>query len=296
MSDSANTYAKYCPNVWVAKCPEKHERGEIIYLTTKYGKENEVTVFNLVFQKDGFFYYSFVRTDGFNYAEHRAARLMGYASTAEAKSDKAWEASNEGKEFLSLGEPIKIGHHSERRHRALIERNRTRMDKAMAEKKKAEEYQHRADFWARKAKDITLANPESLDYYEHLLEKAKARHEGLKNGTIERSHSYSLTYAKKEVNEIEKKIKTARLLWAIPIEYKFRAEGAPDIESFQKAIGKEAFDFKIEPIGLPDVEASFKSYMTLPQIIEVMECIPDSHVMMETILPAEEYTGERILV
>ena len=32
------------------------------------------------------------------------------------------EASNEGKEFLVMGEPIKIGHHSEKRHRALIER------------------------------------------------------------------------------------------------------------------------------------------------------------------------------
>ena len=56
--------------------------------------------------------------------------------------------------------------------------------------------------------------PESLEFYEFELEKAKAKHEGLKNGTIPRSHSFSLTYAKKEVNEIEKKLKLAQKLWS----------------------------------------------------------------------------------
>ena len=55
-----NTYAKYCPNVWVAKCREKHEKGEIIPVTTQYGKEDDSIVFNLVAQKDGFYYYSIV--------------------------------------------------------------------------------------------------------------------------------------------------------------------------------------------------------------------------------------------
>jgi hypothetical protein len=32
---SANTYSKYVPNVFLAKCTEKHEKGETIPLTTK---------------------------------------------------------------------------------------------------------------------------------------------------------------------------------------------------------------------------------------------------------------------
>ena len=39
-----NTYSKYCPNVFLAKCDERHEKGETIVLTTKYGKENEVEI------------------------------------------------------------------------------------------------------------------------------------------------------------------------------------------------------------------------------------------------------------
>ena len=130
------------------------------------------------------------------------------------KAISYYEASNEGRDFLSLGEPIKVGHHSEKRHRALIERNHNRMGKFVSELDKAEQYERRASYWESKANDINLSMPESLEYYEFKLEQAKARHEGLKNGTIERSHSYSLTYAKKDVNEIESKLKIARQMWA----------------------------------------------------------------------------------
>lgn len=65
-----NTYAKYVPNVWLAKCAEKHERGEIIAVTTQYGKENECEVHNLIVEgKDGFYYYSITRMDGFSRSE-----------------------------------------------------------------------------------------------------------------------------------------------------------------------------------------------------------------------------------
>lgn len=212
-----NTYSKFCPNVFLAKCTEQHSKGDSITLTTKYGKENEVIIFNLIYSKDGFHYYSFVRADGFNiqeYARKRANKLNGYAEIANNKSNQFWEASNEGRDFLALGEPIKIGHHSEKRHRALIERNFNRMGKAIEMKDKAESYEHRAEYWEGKANDINLSMPESIEYFKYKLEKAKARHEGLKNGTIEREHGFSLTYAKKEVNETEKSFQMALRLWA----------------------------------------------------------------------------------
>ena len=211
-----NTYAKYCPNVFVAKCTEQHERGEVIPVTTKYGKENDSIVFNLVAQKDGFFYYSIVRADGFNVQERakaKAERLQGWANNAEKRSTQYYEASNEGRDFLALGEPIKVGHHSEKRHRALIERNWNRMGKSVEESKKAAEYESRAEYWESKANTIDLSMPESIDYFEYKLEQAKAKHEGLKNGTIPRDHSLSLTYANKEVKELEDKVKTAAKLW-----------------------------------------------------------------------------------
>lgn len=211
-----NTYSKFTANVFVAKCEERQEKGSTIFLSTKYGKEHECIVFNLVAHKDGFFYYSIVRADGFNaqeWARRKAERLQNCANNADRKSTEYWKASHEGADFLRLGEPIKIGHHSEKRHRALIERNHNRMAKCVELSKKAETYENRADYWERRANTINLSMPESLDFYEFRLEEAQAKHQGLKNGTIEKSHSYSLTYAKKEVNEIDKKLKLARLLW-----------------------------------------------------------------------------------
>jgi hypothetical protein len=213
-----NTYAKYCPNVFLAKCEQEHEKGDIIQVTTQYGKENDCEVHNLVLKgKDGFFYYSITRADGTNAqtrAEAKAARYNSWAASAENKSNQFWGASNEGRDFLALGEPIKVGHHSEHRHRALIERNHNRMHNAVELTRKAEAHESKAEYWKRKAKDINLSMPESLEYFEYELEKARAKHEGLKNGTIKRSHSYSLTYAKKDVTEIEKKIEIAKKLWA----------------------------------------------------------------------------------
>lgn len=213
-----NTYAKYCPNVFVAKCTEKQEKGETILLETKYGKEHECIVFNYLGQtKDGFYLYSIVRADGFNvqeWAKRKAEKLSGYAMNAENRAESYFIASQEGKDFLSLGEPIKVGYHSEKRHRALIERNWDRMGKSVQETEKAANYSSRAAYWESKADTINLSMPESLEYFEHKLEKAKARQEGLKNGTIKREHSYSLPYATKEVKEIEDKIKIAKKLWA----------------------------------------------------------------------------------
>lgn len=211
-----NTYYKFCTNVFLAKCDAKHEKGETILVTTKYGKENESIVFNLIFERDGFFYYSIVRADGFNvqeWAKRRAERRLDWAATAERKSEEYFKASNKDSDFLSLGEPIKIGHHSERRHRKAIEDAWNNMGKSVEFDEKAREHERIAQYWANKADTINLSMPESVDYYEHKLAVAKEYHEGLKSGKYPREHSYSLTYAKKAVNEAQKNFDLAKKLW-----------------------------------------------------------------------------------
>ena len=208
-----NKFKKYCPNVWVAECDDQYEKGDIIELETKYGKIVECEVYNLVSQTEDKYYYSVVRLEEKTYAERKAERYNNSAVNHEAKSKHYYEASQEGKEFLSLAEPIKIGHHSEKRHRALIERNHNRMRKSVEYSKKAEQAKRKAEYWEAKANEITLAMPESLEYFTYKLDKAIAYHKGLKDGTIERAHSYSLTYANREVKELKKKVEIANLLW-----------------------------------------------------------------------------------
>lgn len=212
-----NTFKKYCPNVFVAECTEQHEKGEIITLETKYGKEVENEVHNFLGKtKDGKFLYSITRTDGTNSqtrAISKAEKLEGYAGNAEKRSNAYYEASKEGKDFLALGEPIKIGHHSERRHRKLIERNWERMGKSIAESDKAKEYKRRSEYWAERANKIELSLPDCLEFFEFKLEEAKKKHEFLLNNPDKRPHSMSLQYSNKEAKDLQEKVELAIRLW-----------------------------------------------------------------------------------
>ena len=211
-----NTYYKFCPNVFLAKCDAKHEKGEVINVTTKYGKENESIVFNLMFERDGFYYYSIVRADGFNaqeWAKQRAERRRAWAESAERKSKEYFDKSNKDRDFLSLAEPIKMGHHSEKRHRKAIEDAWNNTGKAVAFSDKATEHESKAEYWDKRANTINLSMPERVDFYEHKLEVAKEYHEGVKSGKYPREHAYTLTYAKKAVNEAQKNFDLAKKLW-----------------------------------------------------------------------------------
>jgi len=215
--ENLNSYKKYCPNVFVAKCSEQHEKGEIIILTTKYGREHENEVHNYLGKmNDGSFLYSITRTDGFNAqerAQKKAEKLNGYASNAEKRSTDFYQKSNKDKDFLSLGEPIKIGHHSEGRHRKAFENAYNNMGKSVKESEKADNYKSRAEYWERKTNDINLSMPESLEFYEFKLEEATKDHKFLKDNPGERSHSYSLTYANKKVKETKKNLELSVKLW-----------------------------------------------------------------------------------
>ena len=216
-----NTYKKYCPNVFVAQCEEKQEKGATIIVETKYGKQNEHIVHNFVgytgTKENPMYCYSITRADGTDSrdrAKNKVDKLNNWADNADKRSNAAYEASNEGKDFLALAEPIKVGHHSEKRHRALIERNWKRMEKSVNEANKAEAYRNRTAYWEEMANKIDLSMPESLEFFAVQLEEAKEYHKFLKDNPSERPHGMALTYAKKQINELTKKCKTAETLWS----------------------------------------------------------------------------------
>lgn len=212
-----NTYAKYCPNVFLAKCEEQHEKGDIIEVTTKYGKENECEVHNLIFEKNGFYYYSITRTDGWNAQERAKAKAERYANAAanaSAKADQFFERSMKDHDWLSLGEPIHVGHHSEKRHRKALDDAWNNTGKMVEQMRKSEAYNDKAEAWESHTTDINLSMPESVEYYKNMAEKTAKYHADMKAGIIPRSHSYSLTYAKKNANEAAKNYEIAKKLWA----------------------------------------------------------------------------------
>lgn len=220
MNTEINTYYKFAPNVFVAKTKGVFQKGDTITLTTKRGKENECFIHNLVGVSRAnpeYRYYSITRVDGFNsqeWAKRKAEKNKGYAANAAAKSDQYYDASNKDREFLSLGEPIKVGHHSEKRHRKIIQQAWDNMGRSVSFRDKSLTYEDKAEYYESISSKIDLSLPESIDYYEFKLEEAKQLHQDYKSGERKREHSFSLTYAKKAVNELTKKVKLAQLLWA----------------------------------------------------------------------------------
>lgn len=212
-----NTYVKYCPNVFVARCEEQYEKGDTIILETKRGKEHECIVHNLVNKNEEHFFYSITRVDGFNSqkrAENRVSQLESWAESAEKKSYDKYLAANKDMAFLSIGEPIKVGHHSEKRHRKIIADLDRNMEASVNYADKAEKHRLKTAYWERMSTKINLSMPESLEYFTHELEIAKEHHQGLKDGTIKREHSFSLTYSKKKCNDLANKVDIAKRLWA----------------------------------------------------------------------------------
>lgn len=213
-----NRYKKYCENVFVAETDTKHNKGDVIVMTTKYGKEVECEVHNLVQQDNNKFYYSIVRIEDKSYAERKAEKYEKSANIHISRSNVWYEKSHEGRDFLSLGEPIKVGHHSEGRHRSLIDRNWNRMGNSIKEKEQASKLEQKADYWKRKANEINLSIPESLEFYKYRLDEAQKYHKGLKDGSIPKEHSYSMQYANKEVKELTRKVEIAQKLWGDQVE------------------------------------------------------------------------------
>lgn len=206
-----NTYSKFGPNVFLAKCIERHAKGDIINVTTKYGKENESEVFNLIYEKDGFFFYSIIRADGFNIQERAKAKSEKYeswAGKADQKSNEYYHRSKDMMSVIPMGQPVHGVADRNYRDKAWA-----KMGKSVEFSDKASAHESKVNYWAKKANDINLSMPESIEFYEYKLEAAKLEHEGMKNGTIERGHSMALQYAKKAVNEAQKNFDLAKKLW-----------------------------------------------------------------------------------
>ncbi|HEX7673538.1 MAG TPA: DUF3560 domain-containing protein [Bdellovibrio sp.] len=70
--------------------------------------------------------------------EEKAARYDQYAENAEKRAEVAYNNASKIGSMIPLGQPILVGHHSEKRHRRDIERIDNNMRKSVEESKKSE--------------------------------------------------------------------------------------------------------------------------------------------------------------
>jgi hypothetical protein len=98
-------------------------------------------------------------------------------------------------------------------------------------------------------------------------------------------------------NDEEEDDDEKKKLYAHPT-YKFRCECPNDYERIQAVCGEGMFEVKIIPqfikeIPIPDLEVEFKSTLSYGQLLRKFDEVTDAHIAFQTLMPIEEYTGER---
>lgn len=76
--------------------------------------------------------------------EAKRERYLDRADKADAESNSRFQASHDRADMIPLGQPILVGHHSEKRHRRDIERINNDMRKSVEASDKAEYYKRKA--------------------------------------------------------------------------------------------------------------------------------------------------------
>ncbi len=133
-----------------------------------------------------------------SYRERRLAkaeRLRGWADGRERKAASAHDQSDAAVAGIPLGQPVMVGHHSQRGHERALERSRASMTAAVEHDEKAREMRDRATNIEASASQAIYSDDEDAE--ERLTEKIaglEAKRDRIKaeNATFRKEHREQL--------------------------------------------------------------------------------------------------------
>lgn len=108
--------------------------------------------------------------------EARIERMKELAEKNEAASTEFYKASNRIADMIPFGQPILVGHHSEKRHRRDAERIHGYMGKSVEASNKAEYYKERAEA-AENNDSISSDDPQAIEKLKAKLDKLTKKQE-----------------------------------------------------------------------------------------------------------------------
>lgn len=126
--------------------------------------------------------------------EARAERSQGYANNAASRGTAADERARRLMDGIPLGQPILVGHHSEKRHRAHVKRIDSALHRAWDEMKKAGYWQRRAD--AAKARADLHERPDVVTRRIKKLEAMRRKYAREREFTVDNLNWSRDRYAK----------------------------------------------------------------------------------------------------
>jgi len=119
------------------------------------------------------------------YEQKQEARRERYQALAEKnreESNRRYGASHKLGEMIPLGQPILVGHYSERGHRSLLEKINNNMRKSIELDKKADYYENRAN---NISNNISSDDPNAIEKLKVKLAKLEDKQRDMKEHNAE---------------------------------------------------------------------------------------------------------------
>lgn len=114
--------------------------------------------------------------------ENRADQREEWAESRERKADQAWDASRKAVEGIPLGQPILVGHHSERGHRRAIKRAQDKATESVEHLGMANRHSTAASTIRRQLRtSIYDDDPDAIEQLTWKLEGLEAQRERIKD-------------------------------------------------------------------------------------------------------------------
>lgn len=110
----------------------------------------------------------------------RINKLETAAENARNRSESAFKNADQISSHIPFGQPILVGHHSEKRHRRDVDKITNSMRKGIEESKKAEYFEQRARA-AENNKAIFSDDPEATEKLAERIEKLEKRQQLMKD-------------------------------------------------------------------------------------------------------------------
>lgn len=117
------------------------------------------------------------------YEERKKSKIGHYKELAEKNdtlSTEHYEASKKLTENIPFGQPILVGHHSEKKHRNTIDKSWNKMNKSIECNNKAKHYQNKAET-AEKNNSISSDDPAAIEKISIKINTLKQQQEFMKN-------------------------------------------------------------------------------------------------------------------
>ena len=154
--------------------------------------------------------------------ERKLERFQELGQKAEQQSQAAYEHSNRLSSLIPFGQPILVGHHSEKTHRNHIKKIHNAMDQSVKLQDKAEYYKNKADNILNSTA-ISSDNPEATNLLKEKLKgleeqriKYKEHNKQARKENKESLPSYMLSNLSQNIRSVKKRIAYLESKKAIP--------------------------------------------------------------------------------